>query len=87
MHSLAFARYATSKITGIEDLSSCKTLGFRGEALASIASVAHVTIETKSREGTGIAGTRIVNKGGEILSVSETGCPFGTVTHCRGTLL
>jgi DNA mismatch repair protein MutL len=76
---LAFARYATSKITGIEDLSSCKTLGFRGEALASIASVAHVTIETKSREGTGISGTRILNKGGEILSVSETGCPFGTV--------
>jgi DNA mismatch repair protein MutL len=75
---LAFARYATSKITAIDDLFSCKTLGFRGEALASIASVAHVTLVTKSREGTGISGTRIVNKGGEILGVSETGCPFGT---------
>ncbi|MDD1705490.1 MAG: DNA mismatch repair endonuclease MutL [Methanoregulaceae archaeon] len=75
---LAFARYATSKITGIEDLFSCKTLGFRGEALASIASVAHVTLDTKSREGTGISGTRIVNRGGEILSESETGSPFGT---------
>jgi DNA mismatch repair protein MutL len=75
---LAFARFATSKITGIDDLFSCKTLGFRGEALASIASVAHVTLVTKSREGTGISGTRIVNKGGEILGVSETGCPFGT---------
>jgi DNA mismatch repair protein MutL len=77
--SLAFARYATSKITGIEDLPSCTTLGFRGEALASIASVAHVTLVTKSRDGAGISGTRIVNKGGEILSHKETGCPSGTV--------
>jgi len=76
---LAFARYATSKITGIDDLFTCKTLGFRGEALSSIASVAHVTLVTKSREGTGISGTRIVNRGGEIQGESEAGCPSGTV--------
>ena len=76
---LACARYATSKITGIDDLFSCRTLGFRGEALASIASVAQVTLVTKSREGSGIAGTKIVHKGGEVLGVSETGCPSGTV--------
>jgi DNA mismatch repair protein MutL len=75
---LAFARYATSKITGIDDLFSCKTLGFRGEALASIASVACVTLVTKSREGTRISGTRIVNRGGEIQGESEIGCPSGT---------
>ncbi|MCU0628369.1 MAG: DNA mismatch repair endonuclease MutL [Methanoregulaceae archaeon] len=76
---LAFSRYATSKISGIDDLFTCKTLGFRGEALASIASVAHVTLVTKSREGTGISGTKIVNRGGEIQGESETGCPSGTV--------
>jgi DNA mismatch repair protein MutL len=75
---LAFARYATSKIKGIDDLFTCTTLGFRGEALASIASVSCVTLVTKSREGTGISGTRIVNKGGEIQGESETGCPSGT---------
>ncbi|HQA80315.1 MAG: DNA mismatch repair protein [Euryarchaeota archaeon ADurb.BinA087] len=76
---LAFARYATSKIACIDDLFACSTLGFRGEALASIAAVAKVTIVTKSRQGTGISGTQIVNQGGEFLLVSETGCPFGTV--------
>ena len=76
---LAFARYATSKITSIDDLFSCNTLGFRGEALASIAAVARVMILTKSREGAGISGTRIVNRSGEILVMSESGCPFGTV--------
>ncbi len=76
---LAFARYATSKIACIDDLFASSTLGFRGEALASIAAVAKVTIVTKSREGAGISGTRIVNRGGEIIQVSETGCPFGTV--------
>jgi DNA mismatch repair protein MutL len=76
---LACARYATSKITGIDDLFSCRTLGFRGEALASIASVAQITLVTKSREGSGISGTKIVHRGGEVLGVSETGCPFGTV--------
>lgn len=76
---LACARYATSKIAGIDDLFSCRTLGFRGEALASIASVAQVTLVTKSREGSGIAGTKIVHRGGEVLGISETGCPSGTM--------
>ena len=75
---LAFARYATSKITAIEDLFACRTLGFRGEALASIASVARVTLVTKARSGTGIAGSRIVNLGGEMTDDAEAGCPFGT---------
>ena len=75
---LAFARYATSKITAIDDLFTCETLGFRGEALASIASVARVTLVTKARSGTGIAGRRIVNLGGDIVDDAEAGCPFGT---------
>lgn len=75
---LAFAPHATSKIAGIADLESLRTLGFRGEALASIAAVSKVTLSTKEREGRAVAGTRVVIDGGTIREHKETGTPTGT---------
>jgi len=75
---LAFTPHATSKIAGINDLDHIRTLGFRGEALASIAAVARVTMLTKPGEGTATAGTMIVIEGGEIKEHSPTGAPAGT---------
>jgi len=75
---LVFTRHSTSKIRSIEDLSECTTLGFRGEALASIASVARVTILTKPRGSMYMTGTRIVCAGGDIVEKKEAGCPDGT---------
>ncbi|MDD1714857.1 MAG: DNA mismatch repair endonuclease MutL, partial [Methanoregulaceae archaeon] len=75
---MAFSRYATSKIRELPDISTCGTLGFRGEALASIAAISRVTLLTKEKGGGGVAGTRIVMEGGELLEDQEAGCPFGT---------
>jgi DNA mismatch repair protein MutL len=75
---MAFSRYATSKIRELPDIFTCGTLGFRGEALASIAAIARVTLLTKEKGGDGVAGTRIVMEGGELLEDQETGCPWGT---------
>lgn len=74
--SLAFSPHATSKIQTVEDLNTCRTLGFRGEALASIAAIAYVTIVTHSRDED--AGTRLIISGGEILEHGATGAPVGT---------
>ena len=73
---LAFERHATSKLRTADDLLSIATLGFRGEALPSIASVARVTLETAS--GDDAAGTRIEIAGGKILHVDEAALPRGT---------
>ncbi|NOZ58703.1 MAG: DNA mismatch repair endonuclease MutL [Euryarchaeota archaeon] len=73
---LAFERHATSKISSFSDLYAVRTLGFRGEALPSIASVARVTMETRERGS--LEGTRIVVEGGEVLSLEASGCAFGT---------
>ncbi len=73
---LAFVRHATSKIETAEDLNGIKTLGFRGEALPSIASVTRTSMVTKTREER--TGTRIVIHGGEIIEESRVGCPDGT---------
>jgi len=75
---LAFTPHATSKITEIRDLDTIRTLGFRGEALASIAAVARVTLTTRPREDELAAGTRIIIAGGEILENSAIGAPGGT---------
>ena len=74
---LAFNRHATSKLSSADDLTHIKTLGFRGEALASIASVAKVTCITRSREDA--IGTRITIDGGKILERGSIGAPTGTV--------
>ncbi|KQC05754.1 MAG: DNA mismatch repair protein MutL [Methanoculleus sp. SDB] len=75
---LAFLRHATSKITSGDDLQSIHTMGFRGEALASIAAVSRVTLVTKPNKSGSLAGIEIVVDGGEIISERETGAPGGT---------
>jgi DNA mismatch repair protein MutL len=73
---LAFERHATSKLRTADDLLSIATLGFRGEALPSIASVARVTLETATGEES--AGTRMEIAGGKILHVDDAALPRGT---------
>ncbi|MCI1520824.1 MAG: DNA mismatch repair endonuclease MutL, partial [Eubacterium sp.] len=72
----AFLRHATSKIQKAEDLDSIESLGFRGEALASIAAVTRTTLITRT-EGSA-AGRKVVLHGGRVLSNDPVGCPVGT---------
>lgn len=72
----AFLRHATSKIAATEDLDRISTLGFRGEALASIASVARVSMTTRMQGAE--VGTAIVIDNGKILSEEDAACVFGT---------
>lgn len=78
---LAFERHATSKIRKSEDLFDLRTLGFRGEALASIAAVSKLTLTT--RHAMEDSGTRAVNEGGVIKSLSEAASPQGTTIVAR----
>ena len=73
---LSIERYATSKIYKNEDLFSIRTLGFRGEALPSIASVSRFTLVTRHRETD--TGLELIMAGGKIRKVTETGAPVGT---------
>ncbi|TMG45600.1 MAG: DNA mismatch repair endonuclease MutL [Chloroflexi bacterium] len=73
---VAFARHATSKLRALEELRTIRTLGFRGEALASIAAVAQV--EAVSRRRDGGEGFRVRIRGGELLTAEPVGCPNGT---------
>lgn len=78
---LAFERHSTSKIRSAEDLLHISSLGFRGEALASIAAVAQVELVTKTK-GT-LTGNRFIIDGGQEKSLEEIGCPDGTTFLVR----
>jgi DNA mismatch repair protein MutL len=78
---LAFERHATSKIRSADDLNAIATLGFRGEALASIASVARVELVTRTDDSA--AGTRVVIEGGRMRDVKDAAHPRGTTIAVR----
>jgi DNA mismatch repair protein MutL len=78
---LAFERHATSKIRDTDDLLNIATLGFRGEALPSIASVSRLHLETRAEED--VAGTVIEINGGRMIRVDEAGLPLGTSIAIR----
>ena len=73
---MAFERHATSKISREQDLNAITTLGFRGEALASIAAVSKVSMTTRTAERE--TGLKILNEGGKITDIRETASPEGT---------
>lgn len=73
---MAFERHATSKISHEQDLSSIATLGFRGEALASIAAVSKITMTTRTADHE--TGLKVKNEGGKITDIQETASPVGT---------
>ena len=72
---MCFERHATSKIANAADLFALKTKGFRGEALASIAAIAHVTLQTKRTADE--LGTKILIEGTEVINQEPTQCPVG----------
>lgn len=74
--NLAFRRHSTSKLSSIEDLYKIRSLGFRGEALASISHVSKVEVMTKTKNA--IGGTHAVVEEGKIVSKEVIGCPKGT---------
>ena len=82
---LAFERHATSKLRTADDLLSIATLGFRGEALPTIAAISRLLLETRTPEEE--EGTRIEFAGGKLLSVKPAGVPAGTSDQRRGYFL
>jgi DNA mismatch repair protein MutL len=84
---LAFERHATSKLRTSDDLLAIRTLGFRGEALPSIASVSRLTLETRASGEDGevaeATGTTVEIAGGNILRVEDSGLPIGTTIAVR----
>ena len=79
--ALAFVRHATSKIQKAADIFAISSMGFRGEALASIASVAKVTLVTRTQEAE--IGQEIRIEGGELISSQTIGAPVGTTLEVR----
>ncbi len=77
----AFLPHTTSKVKTVDDLDTVSTLGFRGEALASIASVAHVV--AKSRDNSSDIGSKIEIRGGDFSEIEPTSCPVGTEISVR----
>jgi DNA mismatch repair protein MutL len=80
---LCLERHATSKITRAEDLASIATMGFRGEALPSIASISRFVITTREREDTSGEATQVVVNGGKIVEVKAAASPAGTTIEVR----
>ena len=80
---LSLERHATSKIVRAEDLASIATMGFRGEALPSIASVSRFTLTTRERENDSPEGTQILVNGGTIAEVKAAGSATGTSIEVR----
>jgi DNA mismatch repair protein MutL len=80
---LCLERHATSKIRLAEDLNSIRTMGFRGEAVPSIASVSRMTLISRERDGDNPSGTQVVIHGGRILEVKEAGSAPGTCVEVR----
>ncbi|RPJ77227.1 MAG: DNA mismatch repair endonuclease MutL, partial [Desulfobacteraceae bacterium] len=78
---LSIERHATSKITGDQDLFNIRTLGFRGEALPSIAAVSKLSLVT--RDAASDSGTELTIEGGRLVNVAETGAPEGTLVTVR----
>ena len=72
----AFERHATSKIRTAEDLETVRSMGFRGEALASIAAISHVEVVTKTESD--FMGSKVIVEGGEVVEQEETGAQKGT---------
>ncbi len=81
---LAFERHATSKLRAVDELWSLATMGFRGEALPSIASVARMTLTTRRQAD--LAATRVEIEGGRLLGVTEVGAPVGTTVEVADLL-
>lgn len=77
----AFLRHATSKLHNADDLAAIHTMGFRGEALAAIASVSRIDLLTKTKDS--ISGTSLTLEAGVITDESEAGCPDGTTIIVR----
>ena len=80
---LCLERHATSKIQHAEDLAAIATMGFRGEALPSIASVSRFTLTTRERDGGSPEGTQVVVNGGKIVEVKAAGSAPGTSVEVR----
>jgi DNA mismatch repair protein MutL len=80
---LCLERHATSKIQRAEDLSAISTMGFRGEAIPSIASVSRMVLTTRERDATNPAATQIIINGGKLLEVRAAGSPSGTSVEVR----
>jgi DNA mismatch repair protein MutL len=80
---LCLERHATSKIQRAEDLHSISTMGFRGEALPSIASVSRFTLTTRERENDSPEGTQVIINGGKIVEVKAAGTATGTSIEAR----